>query len=191
MKTLILIILFFLSYVILYGQNTLSEDERIERFEKKRDSIRLSKYGTDYPVFTVINLEGDTITEKDLQGKVTLINFWFESCAPCMAEMPALQELYLKYRNHPEFQLLSFAREYPEDVEKCVQKLHIPYPVCPVSDEESYRLNFNDGFPTNIIIDTQGKIVLIKCGVPTEPEKAKIAVQNLEKKIVSLFIQRK
>lgn len=191
MKIVILTILFFLSFVTLYGQHTLSEDERIIRFERKRDSIRQSKYGTDYLSFTVVTLDGDTITEKDLLGKVTLINFWFESCAPCMAEMPALQELYLKYRNHPEFQLLSFAREYPEDAEACVRKLHIPYPVCPVSDEESYRLNFNDGFPTNIIIDTQGKIVWIKCGAPHEPEKARIAVQKLEEKMISLFLHRK
>lgn len=190
MKRTILTILVLFFFMVLYGQNTLSEDERIRRFEKKRDSIRQSKYGTDYLPFTVVTLEGDTITEKNLRGKVTLINFWFESCAPCMAEMPALHELYLKYQNHPEFQLLSFVREYPEDAEKCVQKLHIPYPVCPLSDKESYRLNFNDGFPTNIIIDTQGKIVLIKCGAPTEPEKAKIAVGDLEKKLRSLFVRK-
>ncbi len=190
MKRTILTILGLFSFVILYGQNTISEDERIKKFEKRRDSVRQSKYGTDYPAFKVVTLSGDTVTEKELRGKVTLINFWFESCAPCMAEMPALNDLYLKYQNHPEFQLLSFVREYPEDAEKCVRKLHIPYPVCPLSDAESYRLNFNDGFPTNIITDTQGKIVLIKCGASVEPEKARIAVRKLEEKMIKLFSQQ-
>ena len=102
MKRTILTILVLFSFVILYGQNTISEDERIKKFEKRRDSVRQSKYGTDYPAFKVVTLSGDTVTEKELRGKVTLINFWFESCAPCMAEMPALNDLYLKYQNHPE-----------------------------------------------------------------------------------------
>lgn len=178
MKGFILSILVLFSFNMLYAQS-------------KRDSIiRISKYGTAYPAFTLVTLDGDTLTEKQLIGKVTLINFWFESCAPCMAEMPALNELYLKYKDHPEFQLLSLAREYPNDAEQCVQKLNIPYPVCPVSDEESYRLSFNNGFPVSIITDTQGKIVLMKWGGPIEPGNAKKAIQKLEEKMMDLFTQQ-
>lgn len=135
----------------------------------------------------MITLNGDTITEKQLIGKVILINFWFEHCDPCIAELPALNELYLKYRNHPEFQLLSFVREYPESAEKCVQKFNITYPVCPVADKESRRLNFGSGFPTNISVDTQGKIIRIKNGGPIDSEKAKEEVLKLEKEMAGLF----
>lgn len=190
MKKIILTILVSFLFCLLYAQNRVNIEEILNKEIEQHDSICLSKYGTDYPAFTVITLKGDTITEKQLSGKVTLINLWFEYCAPCIAEIPALNELYLKYKDHPEFQLISFAREDTEDAGRCVRKFNILYPVCPVSNGESYRLNFNSGFPTNIIIDTQGKIILIKSGGLTEPEKAKEEVLKLEERIASLFTQQ-
>lgn len=190
MKKTILTILVSFFFCLLYAQNRVNLEELLKKEFEKHDSICLSKYGTDYPAFTVVTLNGDTITEKQLTGKVTLINLWFEYCAPCIAEIPALNELYLKYKNHPDFQLISFAREDTEDAERCVGKFSIQYPVCPVTSEESYRLNMNSSFPTNIIIDTQGKITFIKSGGPIEAEYAKEEVLKLEKKITGLFTQQ-
>lgn len=187
MKKIILTILVSFLFCLLYAQDRVNMEEILNKEIEQHDSICLSKYGTDYPAFTVITLNGDRITEKQLRGKVTLINLWFEYCAPCIAEVPALNELYLKYKDHPEFQLISFAREDAEDAGRCVRKFNIQYPVCSVSSEESYRLNYNSGFPTNIITDTQGKIILIKSGGSTEAEQAKKEILKLEEKIVSLF----
>lgn len=184
-----LILLFFLcsSFPTLWAQNQADCKESFKEYEARRDSIRLSKYGSEYPAFTVVTLEGDTLTEKQLKGKVTLINLWFGACSPCVAEIPALNELYQKYKAHPEFRLISFTRDSPEEAQKWVRKLKISFPVSPVSVPESYRLNFNDAFPTNILVDTQGKIVLIKCGGPIELGNAAKAIRKLEEQIVSLF----
>ena len=38
------------------------------------------------------------IRTKDLKGKINVINFWFMKCAPCIAEIPALNTLVKKYK---------------------------------------------------------------------------------------------
>ncbi len=39
-----------------------------------------------------------TLTASDFTGKVVLVDFWGIRCVPCIAKMPAWQELYNKYR---------------------------------------------------------------------------------------------
>jgi len=43
----------------------------------------------------------------DLEGKVTLINFWGPWCGYCIVEFPHLVELEQHFRSEPEFQFLS------------------------------------------------------------------------------------
>ena len=39
-------------------------------------------------------ITGPKITDKDLRGKVVLIEFWGLNCPPCRASLPHMQELY-------------------------------------------------------------------------------------------------
>ena len=41
-----------------------------------------------------ITAAGETHTIESLKGKVVFINFWATWCPPCIAEMPAINELY-------------------------------------------------------------------------------------------------
>lgn len=52
----------------------------------------------DTPVdFEVELLSGELVKISDLKGKVVLLNFWFISCPPCVAEMPAFEKLKGEY----------------------------------------------------------------------------------------------
>lgn len=46
------------------------------------------------PSFTVTNLEGKQVSLADYKGKPLLINIWATWCAPCVAELPELQNLH-------------------------------------------------------------------------------------------------
>ena len=62
--------------------------------------------------------QAQEVTLDDLQGKVTLLNFWGPWCAPCRREFPHLVELRQSYRQRPEAQFLSVScsgNEGPED----------------------------------------------------------------------------
>lgn len=43
--------------------------------------------------------DGTAIEPKDLQGKVTVLNFWFAACAPCRVEAPVLEGLHQEFKD--------------------------------------------------------------------------------------------
>ena len=50
------------------------------------------------PNTTFVLLDGSRQTTTDMQGKVTLVNFWATSCVTCVAEMPKVIATYNKYK---------------------------------------------------------------------------------------------
>ncbi|MEN9539609.1 MAG: hypothetical protein RLZZ126_1844, partial [Pseudomonadota bacterium] len=53
---------------------------------------------TAAPQSSFVLLDGSRRTTADLQGKVTLVNFWATSCTTCVAEMPKIIATYDKYK---------------------------------------------------------------------------------------------
>ena len=47
--------------------------------------------------FSLLDLNKQPVSEKQLQGKVTLINFWYPSCPGCVIEMPKLIDTQAKF----------------------------------------------------------------------------------------------
>jgi thiol-disulfide isomerase/thioredoxin len=62
----------------------------------------MSKFRTvpeapEQPRNTLITGEGEEITLADKRGKIVLVNFWATWCAPCVVEMPYLNDLQGAY----------------------------------------------------------------------------------------------
>lgn len=138
-------------------------------------SIAKDPTGEAFPTFAHVQESGNYHTDS-LRGKVVMINFWFEACAPCVAEFTALEQLYQRLKHRNDFRFLSFTFESPEVVERVRQKWGIQFPVLSVSRQECHRLNFNSGFPVNAILDRMGVIRFFHIGGATESEKAKAFV---------------
>ncbi len=139
-------------------------------FLRERDSITRHCVGTAFVPFSATSLDGKIINEKQMQGKVTVIDFWFQACNPCMREIEALKNLYAKFKGQTDFQFISFTFDPKEIAERVVHEHQLPYLVCLITRDESYRLNLNSGFPTKMIIDKEGNIAFYKMGSSIEEE---------------------
>ena len=127
--------------------------------------------GKPFPLFYVKT--GDvTWTNDTLKGKVVFINFWFENCPPCVAEMAPLNELYQKLKDQPNVAFVSFSFEPTDKLKHIKAKYNIPYTVASISRNECYRLNQDNGFPTTMILDKNGIIKFLQAGGSTDRQKA-------------------
>ena len=62
-------------------------------------------------------LDGSMFGPADYSGKVLVLNFWATWCAPCRAEMPALEAFYAKH--HAEgVEMLAISMDDPKDEAK-------------------------------------------------------------------------
>lgn len=56
-------------------------------------SIIWAKDGDMFPSFEGTDLNGNPVDESIFLGKVTVVNFWFSTCPPCLAELGDLDAL--------------------------------------------------------------------------------------------------
>jgi cytochrome c biogenesis protein CcmG/thiol:disulfide interchange protein DsbE len=133
----------------------------------------LPQIGQHAPEFTLKNLNGDKIKLLDLSQKGTvLVNFWASWCAPCKEEVPTLNEIQRKYRDRG-LTVVGVSVEDPAPAVVSFMKRHnVQYSVLLDSDGRVSRRYGLIGFPTNILIDRQGKILFLKPGLIDEKEMA-------------------
>lgn len=55
--------------------------------------------GETAPDFEAKKPDGSTLKLSDYRGKVVLLDFWGTWCGPCLSEIPALVQIYNKYKN--------------------------------------------------------------------------------------------
>jgi cytochrome c biogenesis protein CcmG/thiol:disulfide interchange protein DsbE len=131
----------------------------------------LPQIGQQAPEFTLKNLNGDKIKLMDLSHKGTvLVNFWASWCAPCKEEVPTLNQIQQKYKDRG-LTVVGVSVEDPAPAVVSFMKRHnVQYSVLLDSDGRVSRRYGLIGFPTNILIDRQGKIVFLRPGLIDEKE---------------------
>lgn len=107
---------------------------------------------------------GETIRLSQFAGKPVVLNFWFPSCPPCVAEMPDFEAAYQELKSDGvEFigvQLVGL--DSVEDGQTFVNKIGVNYSLGPdkIGDKMGdivmeYKIS---GFPTTVLIDRDGNI---------------------------------
>jgi len=116
--------------------------------------------------FEVKDLEAKAYSLKKLKGKVIVMNHWFVECKPCIMEMPELNRLVQKYKNN-EVVFIGVSRSSKKDIESFLETNRFDYSIIP--DAKHVSDNFQvSNFPTNIVIDKEGKIAYYNTGLNTQ-----------------------
>ena len=97
------------------------------------------------------------ILSESLKGKYVLLDFWAESCIPCIAEFPKLKELYAK-TDRAKFEIIGIAGSSTHNgIKRLIEKHEVPWPQI-LSDDIVKKYGVKS-YPTTFLIDTEGFIV--------------------------------
>jgi cytochrome c biogenesis protein CcmG/thiol:disulfide interchange protein DsbE len=117
------------------------------------------KAGDRAPNFSIQADNGKTITARDFGGKLLLVNFWASYCAPCVDEIPALNQMT---RELGPKGLVVLAISQDPDANAYKQFLS-RFPVAFLTARDptkDIQLNYGTQLiPESYLIDSSGKVV--------------------------------
>lgn len=117
----------------------------------------------EFPKFSLKTLTGETLDSEQLKGKPTMINFWYTKCAPCIKEMPYLNELKKKYKDQVNFIAMTFDKK--DKVHAFLEKHDFDF--VHVIDAKDYMNKLELQFyPMSLFLDKNGVLKHAKMGIP-------------------------
>ncbi len=133
------------------------------------------------PSLTGRTLRGESLALADFRGRVVLVNFWATWCAPCVAEMPALQRLRERLAaRRVEVVAVNF-QENAARIAPFVERLGVTFPV--VRDHDgTVRTAWNvTVFPTTFIVGPDQRIAWVATGeVDWDDPRVESRIRSLE-----------
>lgn len=109
----------------------------------------------------VYDINGNSVSLESLTDKPVFLNFWATWCPPCIAELPAIEELYDDFKDEVNFVLVS--NENPATVKAFAEKKG--YENLPMYFASTTPSDFSsNSIPTTFVISEEGKVVLSKKG---------------------------
>lgn len=134
------------------GRKPAEEDIRIQPAESSKDA----------PNFTLITVDGKTISLSDYKGYVIILDFWATWCGPCVDEIPGLVRIMDDYKGMPVIvigvSIDQQSRLTNEGMIKFMEKYKVNYPVAFATEQCLYAYGPIRAVPTTYIIDTNGKV---------------------------------
>jgi len=137
------------------------------------------KLSNDDLQWTLINDDNQIVKLSELSDKPVFINFWATWCAPCIAEMPSIQKLYLDYKDDVHFVIATYESE--EIIDAFLKNQELNFPVYRYQTKEPKLLQ-SKTIPATFILNTKGEIVVSEKGTSNWNSKD---VRNLLEKLIT------
>ncbi len=156
------------------SEGTNSETSRLEKMLHIGDKAPLFA-GNFYP-------GGEDFQLADYIGKnVIIVDFWYTHCPPCVRAMPALSELFTKYKDRGlKIYGLNSVDNQPhslDNLDTFLGKRELSYDVI-LTEPAVDRMYKISGYPTMYIVDKEGNIALIEVGF--DDEKFRLLTEKVE-----------
>ncbi len=122
-----------------------------------------------FPAFTGSNLDGGSVSSDIFaENSVTVVNFWFSSCAPCVGELPELNALNDELMEKGgavigiNTDTLGGSSDSISEAKKILEKQGALYRNLYFDDASKDAIDFANSitaFPTTYLVDRSGNII--------------------------------
>lgn len=185
--------------VLNYSSNSFFSETEIEKIElslagtiigNKEGNYCFTKDLTEFNPATLDDI--GTFNLENNHGKITILNFWYTECGPCVTEIPEFNKVVTKYSNDVELVLVHAGSMYQDYIKngKLANLLHTDdkfknlnarFVYDDVDDSYYYSLGGRGSFPMSIIVDENGYVIKNVQGPMTEAELEAVIVEALNK----------
>ncbi len=142
--------------------------------------------GNNLPAFNGITINKKPFSNIDLKNQVVVINFWFEKCPPCIAEMPELNKLVDKY-GKKAVRFIGITHDRPSSAKRFQKRNDYRYEIVSLSKDEIRKLNINHGFPSNVLVGKDGKIIYATANISFSDPQFKAKSTLFEEKLKAVL----
>ena len=125
------------------------------------------KPNTPAPAISLKDIDGNMLSLSDLKGKHVVIDFWGTWCPWCIKGIPEMKEYYKKYGD--KLEILSVDCGDKEiDWKDAVKEYEMTWKNVFDPDNKVAEAYGVQGFPTKVVVDTDGKFLKVFVGESEE-----------------------
>lgn len=111
--------------------------------------------GSVFPDFKLPATDGSVVNNQSLQGKYTLLSFYFAECAPCIKEVPMLNEFA---KRNKEIATLAITFDSTKETAAFAAKTKFAWRTVPNAKALIDKVGVK-AYPTLALLDPMGKVV--------------------------------
>jgi cytochrome c biogenesis protein CcmG/thiol:disulfide interchange protein DsbE len=154
-----------------------------ELFYSQHEKLPSALIGESVPSLNLPSVYSSSLflTNKDIEGKVSLLNFWATWCYACGLESDMLLKISRQY--HIKIYGVAY-KDKPQDVKEWLQTKGDPYVMTALDLKGDAAIDLGVyGTPETFVIDSQGKIIYRHVGVITQAAWDKVLYPLIQKTV--------
>ena len=118
---------------------------------------------TDAVDFEAKDIDGETLSSKELKGKVVVLNFWYAGCPPCRAEAKYLNKVHDQFAGKDVAFVGVNVRDERDTAEAFERTFGVDYPTVLDARSGAMQLALSgqvapNAVPATIVLDKQGRV---------------------------------
>ena len=141
------------------GSRSLTFDDAMKELDLIRPSRQ--KLAEDFALSTP---QGRTFKLSEHRGKIVFVNFWATWCPPCREEMPAMEKLWLHYRERGFVVVAISVDRDPIVVPPFIKQGKFTFPVALDPKMQAATAYGVRALPSSFLVDRQGYMTALALG---------------------------
>ena len=147
----------------------------------------IAHFGNKFIVDSLMTPGGETLLLSE-QPAVTVYNFWFVACKPCVDEIPVLNQLAAKY-NNDSVRFIAITFDRPEKLETFLIKNPFHFMIGILPQQSIDKIKKISFYPFTAVVNRQHKISFVIAGKPVGKNPEKIIHEVLDFQIRKALAQ--